>query len=234
MAEAGLRLLAITDHDTLAGYRELRARQRPRVEPAARARSRRSRSTASSTGLIETASARGGELHILGYGVDPDDAAFEAPLADQRSSAASRLDLIVDAAARAGSADRRPRSSARRSSDDRALGRPHVARALVARRPRRVGQRRVRRRILIGGGPAYVPRQGSGPRAAIDAIRAAGGLAGARPLRRRHRSRPTCSATSRRTGACAASRSTTAASTPRRSRRSRRSRGPLALLATGG
>jgi predicted metal-dependent phosphoesterase TrpH len=55
-------------------------------------------------------------------------------------------------------------------------GRPHIARALVA-----AGHAEsvddAMRRILARGAPGYVPRQGLGPREAIDAIRVAGGIA---------------------------------------------------------
>ena len=82
-ADAGVRLLALTDHDTLAGYREVVAGRRRAGRPDAR--SPASRSTPSSTrdlGLWE------GELHILGFGMDPDDEAFEAALAAQREQPA--------------------------------------------------------------------------------------------------------------------------------------------------
>ena len=50
MAECGLEVVAISDHDTLAGYRELRELdRRGALRPAARSSSRRSRSTASPT-----------------------------------------------------------------------------------------------------------------------------------------------------------------------------------------
>ena len=63
-AAAGVRTLAITDHDTLAAYRDLtrRGRCRPAIELI--------------TGVEINALARGialqdGELHILGFGMDP-------------------------------------------------------------------------------------------------------------------------------------------------------------------
>ena len=58
---------------------------------------------------------------------------------------------------------------------DDALGRPTIARALIAAGYATSVEDAFRR--LIGwGGPAYVPREGMGPREAIEAIRAAGGV----------------------------------------------------------
>ena len=60
--------------------------------------------------------------------------------------------------------------------DDDALGRPTVARALVAAGHATSVEDAFQR--LVGRGcPAYVPRSGLGPVEAIEAIRAAGGLA---------------------------------------------------------
>ena len=101
-----------------------------------------------------------GELHILGLGVDPSDDAFEATLERQRHGRTHRFELMlerlrvlglgVDAYLR-----RRPGGA------DVALGRPTIARALVA-----AGHASsvddAMRRLLARGRPAYVQRQGSG------------------------------------------------------------------------
>jgi predicted metal-dependent phosphoesterase TrpH len=60
-------------------------------------------------------------------------------------------------------------------SDDDALGRPTVARALIAA-GYATSVEDAFRRFLSWGRPAYVPRHGLGPVEAIAAIRAAGGL----------------------------------------------------------
>ena len=90
-AAAGVTTLAITDHDTLAGYRELVARPGDagpdRADPGRRDQRPRARASRSPEG----------ELHILGFGMDPADEAFEAALAE----AALR-------AARSGSSGRSP------------------------------------------------------------------------------------------------------------------------------
>ena len=167
-AAVGVRLLALTDHDTLAGYREVVAGDAlpvgltliPGVEINA--------IVTRDLGLWE------GELHILGFGMDPDDERFEATLAGQRARRRERfeatvallreLDLPIDAQL-AGITD---------SSDD-ALGRPTVARALIAAGHATTVEDAFKR-LLAWGRPAYVPRTGLGPAGAIGAIRAAGGL----------------------------------------------------------
>jgi predicted metal-dependent phosphoesterase TrpH len=58
---------------------------------------------------------------------------------------------------------------------DDALGRPTVARALIAA-GHATSVEDAFRRLIGWGGPAYVPREGLGPVAAIEAIAAAGGL----------------------------------------------------------
>ena len=167
-ADAGVRLLALTDHDTLAGYREVIAADAvpdgvtliPGIEINA--------IVTRDLGLWE------GELHILGFGMDPDDAGFEATLAAQRDRRRERfertvallreLDLSVD-----------DHLSDVTGSEDDALGRPTVARALIAA-GHASSVEDAFGRLLGWGKPGYVPRSGLGPVEAIEAIRAAGGL----------------------------------------------------------
>ena len=169
MRRWGIALASITDHDTLAGYRELRAAgegaERPRLLAGVEINS----IARDVPGLWE------GELHILGYGMDPDDASFEAALASQRRLRALRTELIVARLRELGMPvdEHLPGVMGQEVS---APGRPHIARALVA-----AGHAEsvddAMRRILARGAPGYVPRQGLGPREAIAAIRAAGGIA---------------------------------------------------------
>jgi len=168
-ADAGVRLLAITDHDNLAGYREVVAAGAvppgitviPGVEINA--------IVARELGVWE------GELHILGFGLDPSDATLEATLSAQRGRRRERfertvarlreLDLPID-----------EHLAELSDSDDDALGRPTVARALIAAGHAASVEDAFGR--LIGWGmPGYIPRTGLGPVEAIEAIRAAGGIA---------------------------------------------------------
>ncbi len=168
-AACGVTFMALTDHDTLAGYREVVAADAvpatltliPGVEINAL--------VTKDLGLWE------GELHILGFGMDPDDEAFEAALSAQRDRRRVRfertvarlreLDLAIDT-----------QVAELRTGDDDALGRPTIARALMAA-GHAASVEDAFRRLLGYGCPAYIPREGLGPHEAIEAIRAAGGFA---------------------------------------------------------
>jgi 3',5'-nucleoside bisphosphate phosphatase len=166
-ADAGIRTLAITDHDNLGAYRELVGAQSvpagveliPGVEINALAHGIR---------LAD------GELHILGFGMDPDDDAFEAALARQRAERRVRFQRTVDRLREIGMPIDAQLEHVDLSRDD-ALGRPTIGRALTAAGYAASVEDSFKR--LIGwGGPAYVQRQGMGPREAIGSIRAAGGV----------------------------------------------------------
>lgn len=166
-AEAGIRTLAITDHDTLAAHRDLvlgRAMPAP-IELI--------------TGVEINALSRGiplqdGELHILGFGMDMHDEAFEAALSSQRAARRVRFERTV-ARLREIGMPIDDQVAGLDPDDDDALGRPTIARALIAAGFATSVEDAFRR--LIGwGGPAYVQREGMGPREAIAAILAAGGI----------------------------------------------------------
>jgi 3',5'-nucleoside bisphosphate phosphatase len=175
----GSTLVAITDHDTLAGARELLAAglgdgggdgRGPRIIVGVEI----------NTAVDDEVEAVGGtesglgELHLLGLGVDPDDPVLEAVLQDQRGGRARRLELTLDRLHDVGMDVRAHLPQAEGGID--ALGRPHVARALVGAGHAQTVQDAFER-YLVPGMPAYVRRQGIGPRAAIEAITAAGGIA---------------------------------------------------------
>ena len=117
----------------------------------------------------------GGELHVIGLDVDPDDGAFEAVLAAQRDARRTRFLATLQRLRDAGIGVDAQLEGLDQSRDD-ALGRPTVARALIAA-GHATSVEDAFRRILGYGMPGYVARQGLGPVDAIRAIRAAGGLA---------------------------------------------------------
>lgn len=166
---AGVRLLSLTDHDTLAGYREVAAAGLvppgltliPGVEINAL--------VTRDLGLWE------GELHILGFGMDPDDDGFEAAMAAQRQQRRLRFSRTVDRLREIGLPIDEQVAVLTPGTDD-ALGRPTIARALIAAGFATSVEDAFTR--LIGHGmPGYVPRAGLGPSEAISAIRAARGVA---------------------------------------------------------
>jgi predicted metal-dependent phosphoesterase TrpH len=116
-----------------------------------------------------------GELHVLGIGVDPADDAFEAAIAAQRGSRRARFTATVDRLRAIGLPLEDHLDPAILESDD-ALGRPTLARALVAAGFADSVEDAFLR-YLGHGRPGYVPRTGMGPVEAVRAIRAAGGLA---------------------------------------------------------
>src|SRR5207244_3834746 len=115
-----------------------------------------------------------GELHILGFGMDPDDDTLEAALAQQRAARRQRFERTVARLREIGLGIDDQIAHVDLTRDD-ALGRPTIGRALIAAGYATSVEDAFRR--LIGwGGPAYVQREGMGPRQAIDAIGAAGGV----------------------------------------------------------
>jgi predicted metal-dependent phosphoesterase TrpH len=167
-AEAGVRTLSLTDHDTLAGYREVVAGGRVPVGMTLIPGVEINALVTRDLGLWE------GELHILGFGMDPADETFEAALATQRDRRRVRFERTVDRLKEIGlPIDAQVAELV--ASDDDALGRPTIARALMAAGFAKSVEDAFSR--LIGhGGPAYVRREGLGPEEAIAAIRAADGL----------------------------------------------------------
>jgi len=168
VAAAGVRVFSLTDHDTLAGYRDLVSAGAvpdgmtliPGVEINAL--------VTRDLGLWE------GELHILGFGMDPDDAAFEDALAGQRGARRIRFDRTV-ARLREIGLPIDAQVEGLETGDDDALGRPTIARALIAA-GFATSVEDAFTRIIGHGMPGYVRREGLGPDEAIRAIRRAGGL----------------------------------------------------------
>lgn len=167
-AACGVVTLALTDHDTLAGYREVIAARaipaRMTLIPGIEINALVTRDL----GLWE------GELHILGFGMDPDDEPFEAALAAQREQRRIRFQRTVERLRELGlPIDAQVATIARDGND--AVGRPTIARALIAA-GHASSVEDAFRRLLGHGCPAYVPRLGLGPVEAIATIRRAGGL----------------------------------------------------------
>ena len=157
-AAAGIRTLAITDHDSIAAYRELVAAGAvpgslellPGVEINALSRGIR---------LAD------GELHVLGFGMDPDDEAFEAALVEQRAARRLRFERTVARLREIGLGIDDQVGYIDLTRDD-ALGRPTIGRALIAA-GHATSVEDAFQRLIGWGGPAYVQREGMGPREAI-------------------------------------------------------------------
>ena len=164
----GVRTFALTDHDTLAGYRDVVAADAvpagmtliPGVEINAL--------VTRDLGLWE------GELHILGFGMDPADDAFEAAMGAQRDQRRLRFARTVDRLREIGMPiDAQVAELA--PGDDDALGRPTIGRALMAAGYAQSVEDAFNR-IIGHGAPGYVRRDGLGPEDAIRTVVAARGV----------------------------------------------------------
>ena len=167
VAAAGVRVFSLTDHDTLAGYRELAAGELPAgftLIPGIEINALVTRDM----GLWEW------ELHILGFAMDPADETFEAVLRRQRDARRVRFDRTVALLREIGLPIDTQVELLQVGADD-ALGRPTIARALVAA-GFAASVDDAFSRIIGHGSPGYVRREGLGPEEAIAAIAAAGGI----------------------------------------------------------
>ena len=157
---AGIEILSISDHDNLAAYFEVKMYAD-------------SRGVKLVPGVELSCAFRGHDIHILAYAFDPLDERVEARLRSFRATRADRGKRMVD----------RLRSLGMKIDHDRvtqlaaggALGRPHVARALVeAGYVHSVSEAFDK---LIGAGkPAYVEKERFQIPEAVTLIHAAGGL----------------------------------------------------------
>ena len=155
--------MAVTDHDTTAAVGEVAAAGRARgIEVVA--------------GIEITAVEDGRDIHLLGYFVDPADADLSTFLARQRSQRIERVKAVGDRLARLGMPiDITPMLALAEGDAGRSVGRPQIARAMIA--AGYVGDsNEAFDRWLARGRPAFVPRAGAAPGEVIAIVHAAGGL----------------------------------------------------------
>ncbi len=155
-AQAGVELLALTDHDTVDGVSA--------AVDAAREHG------IALTPAIELSSVGAGheDLHILGYGIDHTDPRLLATLADFRADRVRRILAMADRLEELGLVLDRTRFEGKD-----APGRPHLADAIETD----LSRDEIFARYLVPGAPAYVGRERPTVAEAIDVIHRAGGLA---------------------------------------------------------
>jgi 3',5'-nucleoside bisphosphate phosphatase len=161
---AGVTVLGVTDHDTLAGCG---------VAAAACAAG----GLEFVSGIEITAAVDGGDVHVLGYFLDVRSATLETFLAEQRRRRVDRVREIVDRLGAHGialDADAILRPGLIDTS--RAVGRPWIARALVAG-GHVADSNEAFDRWLERGRPAFVPRTGGTPAEIFARVHEAGGIA---------------------------------------------------------
>jgi predicted metal-dependent phosphoesterase TrpH len=169
---AGVELLALTDHDSVAGVEEALVegqRAGVRIVPATE---------------LSSVDEAYEELHILGYLVDHRDPELAATLEDLRGDRERRVLAMADLLREEGFALDDTELRRRQAAGD-PLGRPHLAHALLdhpanAERVAAEGIGSLRElfpRYLVPGVPTYVARTRPTVAEAIELIHAAGGVA---------------------------------------------------------
>ena len=158
---AGVRIMAVTDHDTIAAWDE--------VSTLAGARG-----ITAITGIEITAVEEGRDVHVLAYGFRATDPALSAFLGAQLDARRARtreigrrltaLGVPIDVEAVVNAVPR-----------GQSVGRPHVARALVAA-GHVASVTEAFDRWIGGGCAAFVPREGAPVRDVVAVVAAAGGV----------------------------------------------------------
>ncbi len=161
-ADAGLDVVALTDHDTFDGLDEAVAEgERIGVQVV--------------RGMELSCSRRGDSVHLLAYGADPFEQELATEMARVRGGRMGRLAGVLAKLAELGV----PVSEAAvlaEVGDSPSIGRPHIADAMI-----KAGHVRDREeafeRFLADGGPAHVRRYAIEIERGIDLVHAAGGVA---------------------------------------------------------
>jgi predicted metal-dependent phosphoesterase TrpH len=158
MRARGVRAFSITDHDTLRAYDGLIVED-PVLVP----------------GIEINTTWRGGDVHVLGYGVSLDpNAPLATALAAHREHRRARVSAMTAGLSAAGYPLTDDEVAAEAPAGD-VLGRPHVARALL--RKGLVSSREAAfRDLLAPGTPGYQPSLYVTPVEAVQLIAAAGGV----------------------------------------------------------
>lgn len=158
---AGLSAVSVTDHDILASYPEAKAAADElglELIP----------------GLEMSSSHQGQEVHILGLFIDLQHAGFNQLLTEQRTRRIGRLKQMIAKLCQLGLpvTEEEVFSLAK---NDGAVGRPHVAQAMVHRGYVKTA-REAFDRYIGNEGAAFIAGSSLPPKTAIEAIRGAGGI----------------------------------------------------------
>lgn len=160
-ARAGLVGVALTDHDTTAGWAEAAAAAAVHgIELV--------------PGIELSAEERESSVHVLGYWLDAEDAGLVEELARLSGERLRRAEAMLAKLADLGIDV--PLAAVLEIAGDASIARPHVAEALVA-----TGAvpdtRAAFDRYLADGAAAYEPKRALAPEAAVALIQQAGGVA---------------------------------------------------------
>lgn len=162
-AAAGVGILSVTDHDTVAGHRAAAAAcAAAHIELVA--------------GIEITSVLDGQDVHILGYFIDPGAEGLLTFLAEQRRRRLVRVRQMIERLAQYGiRLDRDAVLQPALDDSTRTAGRPWIARALV-QEGHVTDASEAFARWLGRGRPAFVPRVGPEPGEVFERIHDAGGI----------------------------------------------------------
>lgn len=159
-AERGLDTIALTDHDTLSGVAEAqRAAAGSGLEVIA--------------GVEISSEGEWGDLHILGYYVNPESDPLQEMTRAMRDARVGRARKMVELLGEMGMP--LEWEEVQELAGGESVGRPHVARALLNRGYVATLQDAFDR-FLANGGPAHVPRLKLTPAEVIQTVVEAGGV----------------------------------------------------------
>jgi 3',5'-nucleoside bisphosphate phosphatase len=159
-AEAGLDVIALTDHDTVAGVREAAG-----ALPAG---------MVLLPGAELSCRLEGHSVHLLAYLFDPEHDELAGEMAEIRESRLFRARAMVDKLAGAGVPVTWEQVS--EIAGGGVVGRPHIARAMIDAGVVASIEEAFTPDWIGPGGPAYVSRYALDPVRAIRLVRAAGGV----------------------------------------------------------
>ena len=160
-ADAGLDVVALTDHDTLAGHAEARRVLPPGLTLLA--------------GMELSCRLAGRSVHMLAYNIDPANTELAAECAAIVEARLSRARRMVEALRGLGVGITWAQVEALAGGG--VVGRPHIARAMTAAGAISRPEQAFTPEWIGTGGRAHVSRYAPDPQRAIRLIRAAGGAA---------------------------------------------------------
>ena len=153
-ADRGLRVLAVTDHDTIDGI-ALAQQSAERLDVTL------------VPGVELSTTERGVEVHVLGYGVDPGNVSLRDRLRDLAESRVRRIESMIERLRLAGIEIDADQVMA--NAGEGSIGRPHVARVLIE-----IGAATsiddAFQRFLTPGRPGWVPRDPFTPEEAVELL----------------------------------------------------------------
>ena len=160
--ERGLRAIAVTDHDTTSGVREVARLAEPhglQCIPGVE---------------ISAYTKEDGEIHLLGYFIDPDNTQLLLSLQRQKNARNTRISQMVARLRQLGH-DLTIEAVQQIAQHSHVIGRPHLARAMV-QHGIVASVEEAFQRYIARGKPAFVHKAGLSYQEAIDTIILAGGI----------------------------------------------------------